>query len=63
MSKEDKFKNAVRTEDGNVKSFILNVGGKPFRCRCGANCFHKPNKDDLELYACNSCDTWYHSGD
>lgn len=63
MSKEDKFKNAVRTEDGKVESFILKVGGKPFHCRCGANCFHKPNKDDLGLYACNSCDTWYHSGD
>ncbi|QAX98282.1 hypothetical protein EcSzw1_67 [Escherichia phage EcSzw_1] len=63
MSKEDKFKNAVRTEDGKVESFTLKVGGKPFHCRCGANCFHKPNKDDLELYTCNSCDTWYHSGD
>lgn len=63
MSKEDKFKNAVRTEDGKVESFVLTVGGKPFDCRCGANCFHKPNKEDLNLFACNSCDTWYHSGD
>lgn len=61
MSKEDNRENAVRTPDGKVQSFILTVDGKPFRCHCGANCFHKPDKNDLELYACNACNTWYHS--
>lgn len=61
MTVEEKFKNAVLTEDGELETFILRVDGKLFRCRCGSNCFHKPDKNDLELYECNACNTWYHS--
>ncbi len=49
MTVEDKFKNAVLTEDGELEKFIR-VDGKLFRCRCGSNCFHKPDKNDLELH-------------
>ena len=61
MTIEDKFKNAVLTEDGELETFILRVNGKLFRCRCGSNCFHKPDKSDLNLYACNVCGIWYHT--
>ncbi|UUT40687.1 DNA ligase [Salmonella phage GSP193] len=55
MTVEDKFKNAVLTEDGELEKFILRVDGKLFRCRCGSNCFHKPDSTKLDIYECNSC--------
>ena len=54
----DKTK-AVLTEDGKIKSFTLIVGGKDFFCKCGCNCFHKPDRTDLNKYRCNSCDITY----
>lgn len=57
----DKTK-AVLTEDGKIESFTLTVGGKSFRCQCGANCFHKPDRNDLDKYRCNSCNTTYQAG-
>lgn len=54
----DKTK-AVLNEDGTVKSFILEVGGKPFNCQCQANCFHKPFKESPGIYRCNSCGMTY----
>lgn len=51
----------VKTEDGNIETFSITVAGDEFSCKCGCNCFHKPDKNDLELYACNACNTWYHS--
>lgn len=49
----------VKTEDGKIESFTLVVGGEDFFCRCGCNCFHKPDKLDLNKYRCNVCDTTY----
>lgn len=49
----------VLTEDGKVESFTLTVGGKPFRCECGANCFHKPYRTNLNVYRCNGCNKTY----
>lgn len=50
---------AVLDEEGDVKSFTIKVEGSQFRCRCGANCFHKPDRENLDLYRCNSCYTTY----
>lgn len=54
---------AVLNEDGDVKTIVLKVAGKSFRCRCGANCFHHPDKENLDLYTCNSCGTSYEAKD
>lgn len=58
----DKTK-AVLDEDGEVESFMVTMKGKSFHCRCGANCFHKPDREKDNLYRCNSCDTTYEAKD
>lgn len=58
----DKSK-AVLDEDGNVKTITLKVAGKSFRCRCRANCFHHQDKENLNVYTCNSCGTSYEAKD
>lgn len=45
----------VRGEDGKVKIFMPHVGGTAFRCHCGANCFRKPDRTQLDLYECQGC--------
>ena len=47
--------NPVLNEDGSLHQFTLNIEGKPYRCKCGCNVFHKPNKEKLMVYQCNSC--------
>lgn len=54
---------AVLDENGDVKTFTLKVEGRHFHCRCGANCFHKPDRENLEVYRCNSCYTTYEAKD
>lgn len=61
MIEEDEFKNAVKHEDGSLHNFTPRIDGKMFRCSCGCNVFHKPNKKDLDLYKCNGCGTLYES--
>lgn len=51
----------VRLEDGKIETFILTVGEKEFSCKCGCNCFHKPDNTKLNIYECNSCKTRYKS--
>lgn len=51
----------VRLPDGSLENFTLKVAGKPFRCECGCNVFHKPDKAKLEWYKCNACGTVYES--
>lgn len=48
----------VRTADGKIEQFLLRVEGKSYRCRCGANVFHKPHADRPEIYECNGCGQW-----
>lgn len=55
MNKEE----PVTTEDGKIESFTLRVGGKDFFCKCGSNCFHKPDKTRLNVFECNSCQIRY----
>jgi hypothetical protein len=61
MTKEDKHKNSVKDEDGSLYNFTPRINGTMFRCSCGCNVFHKPNKEDLDLYKCNGCGTLYES--
>lgn len=35
-----------------ILNFTLKVAGKPFRCSCGCNVFHKPEKENPEKYEC-----------
>lgn len=58
----DKYVVAVKLPDGSVENFTLKVGGKSFRCQCGGNVFHKPDRKHLELYECNACEVRYEGG-
>jgi Lar family restriction alleviation protein len=49
----------VLDKNGKIENFIMSSGGKPFRCSCGCNVFHKPDNKNLTLYECNSCHTEY----
>lgn len=49
----------VLDKNGKIENFIMSSGGKPFRCHCGCNVFHKPDNKKLTLYECNSCHTEY----
>lgn len=40
-----------------VKTVLLKVGGKPFKCECGSNCFHKTGPHSI--YGCNTCGAEY----
>lgn len=55
MTKEE----PVTTEDGKIESFTLKVGGEDFFCKCGCNCFHKPDKTRLNVFECNICQIRY----
>ena len=47
-----------------MEEFVLKVAGKPFRCECGCNVFHKQKPvEEPEMYKCNCCDTYYYGGD
>jgi hypothetical protein len=51
-------------KDGSLKQVMVKMGGKTFRCeQCNCNVFHHPDKNDLDLYACNGCDTEYRGAD
>ena len=45
----------VRCKDGTVENFMPRIAGKPFRCDCKCNVFHKPDATKPELYECNCC--------
>lgn len=51
----DRYKNAVKTDDGKLENFTVKLAGKSYRCTCGCNVFHKPDKTRLDIYRCNSC--------
>lgn len=57
MNKEE----PVLNEDGTIRSYVLTVAGKDFFCKCGCNCFHKPDKTRPEVFECNSCQIRYGS--
>lgn len=46
----------VRMEDGSVENFtVRKTNGTLYRCSCGANVFHKPDRENLDIYRCNGC--------
>lgn len=52
------YSKAVLHEDGTLHNFTLKVAGVAYHCpmhECGCNCFHKPDRTDLNIYRCNSC--------
>jgi len=57
----DKYADAVTNADGSLENFMPRVGGKSFRCECGCNLFHKPDKMHQEIYECNGCGARYES--
>lgn len=56
---EDKFKNAVKYENGDPKQFTIRLKGRLYRCDCGCNVFHKPEEKYPNHYKCNSCGSVY----
>lgn len=50
----------VLREDGRLHEFVLpGRDGHYFRCGCGCNVFHKPDKTQLGLFQCNACENRY----
>lgn len=49
------FDNAVKNDDGSLENFLLRINGKGFRCECGCNVFHIPDKANPDVYKCNAC--------
>jgi hypothetical protein len=60
VSEEPKFakpeEEPLINGDGSLYNTTLKVAGKPYRCECGCNVFHHPDKTDMDLYQCNGCD-------
>jgi hypothetical protein len=52
----------IHINQEETKNIMLKVGGKPFRCHCGCNVFHRP-EDRLDAYECNACETLYEGDD
>lgn len=55
IAMEDKAPQPLLAEDGKLHNFTLRIAGKPYRCACRCNVFHKPDRTNLELYECNAC--------
>lgn len=49
----------VRRPDGSLHEFLLKSEGKSFRCSCGCNVFHKPDRTKPNIYQCNACEARY----
>lgn len=46
-------------ENGKLIESMIKLDGKPFRCECGCNVFHRPDRDAPEIYQCNCCDNTF----
>lgn len=57
----DRYAQAVVNTDGTLHNFLLRVDGNPYRCKCGCNVFHKPDRKYLDLYECNGCEQRFES--
>lgn len=55
----DNYKNAVLDKNGKLENFLISIAGKNFKCSCGCNCFHKPDKNNKYIYECNACGILY----
>lgn len=43
----------------SIENFMLKSEGKPFRCKCGCNVFHRPDPADHSRHKCNACEARY----
>lgn len=57
--KESEKPEPLLGENGEVLQSTLKINGKSFRCNCGCNVFHRPDKNKPDIYKCNCCDTYY----
>ena len=55
QSLKEKNNSPVKMADGSIENFTLRISGKPYRCACLCNVFHKPNNTNQNLYECNAC--------
>lgn len=53
----DRYAEAVRLPDGSIENFTIRINGRLFKCNCGCNVFHKPDRKHLNIYECNACKT------
>lgn len=49
----------VLNDDGTLHNFTLKIGGKLYCCKCGCNVFHKPDRNNLDMYQCNGCESQF----
>ena len=56
LALEDKGPQPVLLPGGELQQFTLRIASKPYRCPCGCNVFHKPNRENVGLYECNGCE-------
>lgn len=57
MEELNKPEEPVTLSNGEIENFTIKLEGKSYRCACGCNVFHKPDKTRLGLYECNACKT------
>jgi DNA-directed RNA polymerase subunit RPC12/RpoP len=55
IAMEDKAPHPLLDVDDKLHNFTLRIAGKPYRCPCGCNVFHKPDREHLDQYQCNGC--------
>ena len=55
LALEDTDQQPVRLPDGTVQQFTLRIDGKRYVCPCWCNVFHKPDRENLDVYQCNGC--------
>lgn len=49
----------VLNPDGSKAQFLPKINGVGFRCNCGCNVFHKPDRKIPSIYECNACGIEY----
>jgi len=57
--KEKILRDPVVDKNGKLEEFTVKINNKFFRCSCGCNVFHKPDKEYPDLYECNCCRITY----
>ena len=55
LNLEDKGPQPVLLPDGALQQLTLLIAGKRYVCPCRCNVFNKPDRENLDLYECNSC--------
>jgi len=54
------YEKAVLHDDGTLHEFTVSISGEHYHCpNCGVNVFHKPDRENLNIYRCNGCGTTF----